>query len=112
APCMGWKPMPRLCIQWHGLPARAGDAGIPTPRSPWLLSPIRFFTARVTNLSPLSALLCDSAVNLLFVLDNDDMATIDEILRAAVTAKASDVHINVGAPPLFRINTVISHSDF
>ena len=40
------------------------------------------------------------------------MSLIDDILRAAVTNKASDVHINVGAPPLFRINTVVQHSDF
>ena len=40
------------------------------------------------------------------------MSLIDDILRAAVTNKASDVHINVGAPPLFRINTVVKPSDF
>src|SRR5437868_1682669 len=40
------------------------------------------------------------------------MADLDEILRAAVAAKASDIHINVGAPPLFRIHTVVTHSDF
>ncbi|MDB5301876.1 MAG: pilT [Phycisphaerales bacterium] len=34
------------------------------------------------------------------------------MLRNAVTAKASDVHINVGSPPLFRINTVVAPSDF
>jgi twitching motility protein PilT len=37
---------------------------------------------------------------------------INDILRNAVTAKASDVHINVGAPPLFRIHTVVQPSDF
>src|SRR2546421_2727371 len=40
------------------------------------------------------------------------MALIDDILRNAVAAKASDVHINVGAPPLFRIHTIVSPSDF
>ena len=37
---------------------------------------------------------------------------IDDILRNAVKAKASDVHINVGSPPLFRIHTVVQPSDF
>lgn len=37
---------------------------------------------------------------------------VNDILRNAVTAKASDVHINVGSPPLFRIHTVMQHSDF
>jgi twitching motility protein PilT len=37
---------------------------------------------------------------------------LNDILRNAVTSKASDVHINVGQPPLFRINTVIQSSDF
>jgi twitching motility protein PilT len=37
---------------------------------------------------------------------------LNDILRNAVTAKASDVHINVGAPPLFRIHTVVTPSDF
>ncbi len=40
------------------------------------------------------------------------MANIDDILRAAITAKASDVHINVGAAPLFRIHTIMTASDF
>src|SRR5438874_306125 len=40
------------------------------------------------------------------------MSLIDDILRNAVAAKASDVHINVGLPPLFRIHTVVTHSDF
>jgi twitching motility protein PilT len=37
---------------------------------------------------------------------------IDEILRKAVSARASDVHIHVGAPPLFRIDTLVQASDF
>jgi len=37
---------------------------------------------------------------------------INDILRNAVSMKASDVHINVGAPPLFRIDTVVQPSDF
>jgi twitching motility protein PilT len=37
---------------------------------------------------------------------------IQDILRKAVSLKASDVHINVGAPPLFRVNTVMSASEF
>ena len=37
---------------------------------------------------------------------------INDILRAAVQNKASDVHITVGAPPLFRVNTVMAPSDF
>jgi len=41
------------------------------------------------------------------------MSTIlNDILRNAVTAKASDIHINVGQPPLFRIHTVVTRSDF
>jgi twitching motility protein PilT len=40
------------------------------------------------------------------------MSLIDDILRNAVAAKASDIHINVGAPPLYRIHTVMSASDF
>src|SRR6266498_281010 len=40
------------------------------------------------------------------------MSIINDILRNAVTAKASDVHINVGLPPLFRIHTVVTPSDF
>src|SRR5205085_11592643 len=40
------------------------------------------------------------------------MSMLDDILRNAVAAKASDVHINVGAPPLYRIHTVITPSDF
>jgi len=37
---------------------------------------------------------------------------IDDILRAAVQLKASDVHLCVGSSPLFRIHTVVSASDF
>jgi twitching motility protein PilT len=37
---------------------------------------------------------------------------VNEILRAAFNAKASDVHINVGLPPMFRIHTVMQPSDF
>src|SRR3954451_23064276 len=40
------------------------------------------------------------------------MSLLNDILRNAVAAKASDIHINVGAPPLFRIHTVVTHSDF
>jgi twitching motility protein PilT len=37
---------------------------------------------------------------------------LNDMLRNAVQAKASDVHINVGSPPLFRIHTVVTPSDF
>ena len=40
------------------------------------------------------------------------MSILNDILRNAVTAKASDIHINVGLPPLFRIHTVVTPSDF
>src|SRR3954465_4853349 len=40
------------------------------------------------------------------------MSLLNDILRNAVTAKASDIHINVGMPPLFRIHTVVTPSDF
>ncbi len=40
------------------------------------------------------------------------MSLLNDMLRNAVTAKASDVHINVGSPPLFRIHTVVQASDF
>src|SRR6478672_4980006 len=40
------------------------------------------------------------------------MSMLNDILRNAVSAKASDIHINVGLPPLFRIHTVMTHSDF
>jgi twitching motility protein PilT len=37
---------------------------------------------------------------------------LNDMLRNAVQAKASDIHINVGSPPLFRIHTVVTPSDF
>jgi twitching motility protein PilT len=40
------------------------------------------------------------------------MSIINDILRNGVNAKASDIHINVGLPPLFRIHTVVTPSDF
>src|SRR5437762_14354431 len=40
------------------------------------------------------------------------MSLLQDILRNAVNAKASDIHINVGAPPLFRLHTVMTPSDF
>jgi twitching motility protein PilT len=40
------------------------------------------------------------------------MSLLNDMLRNAVGAKASDVHINVGSPPLFRIHTVVTASDF
>lgn len=40
------------------------------------------------------------------------MSLVNDILRAAVNAKASDVHLNVGLPPLFRVHTVVQKSDF
>src|SRR3954463_628609 len=40
------------------------------------------------------------------------MSMINDILRNAFAAKASDIHINVGLPPLFRIHTIVTHSDF
>jgi twitching motility protein PilT len=40
------------------------------------------------------------------------MSILNDILRNAVQAKASDIHIMVGAPPLFRIHTVVTPSDF
>jgi len=40
------------------------------------------------------------------------MSLLNDILRTAVENKASDVHINVGHPPLFRIHTVLKASDF
>jgi twitching motility protein PilT len=40
------------------------------------------------------------------------MSLLNDILRNAVSAGASDVHINVGLPPLFRIHTVLKPSDF
>lgn len=40
------------------------------------------------------------------------MSLVNDILRNAVAAKASDVHINVGLPPLIRVNTVVTPTDF
>src|SRR5215207_11547498 len=40
------------------------------------------------------------------------MSILNDILRNACAAKASDIHINVGLPPLFRIHTVVTRSDF
>ncbi len=40
------------------------------------------------------------------------MSLINDILRAAFDAKASDIHLAVGQPPLFRVNTVMTPSDF
>src|SRR5215207_371572 len=40
------------------------------------------------------------------------MSILNDILRNACSAKASDIHINVGLPPLFRIHTVVTRSDF
>ncbi len=37
---------------------------------------------------------------------------INDILRAGVNVKASDVHINVGLPPMFRIHTAMQPADF
>ncbi|MDB5297398.1 MAG: pilT [Phycisphaerales bacterium] len=40
------------------------------------------------------------------------MSVLNDILRNAVAAKASDVHVMVGSPPLYRVNTVVAPSDF
>jgi len=40
------------------------------------------------------------------------MSMLNDILKTAVENKASDVHFNVGLPPLFRIHTVLKPSDF
>ncbi len=40
------------------------------------------------------------------------MGNLNDILRNAVAAKASDVHINVGSPPLYRVHTIMNPSDF
>ena len=37
---------------------------------------------------------------------------LDDILQAAVAAGASDIHINAGMPPLFRVTTVVQKADF
>jgi twitching motility protein PilT len=39
------------------------------------------------------------------------MSFLNDMLRTAVEAKASDIHINVGSPPLFRIHTVVAPTD-
>ena len=40
------------------------------------------------------------------------MSILNDMLRNAVSVKASDVHINVGMPPMFRIHTILKPSDF
>jgi twitching motility protein PilT len=40
------------------------------------------------------------------------MSNLNDILKTAVESKASDVHITVGLPPLFRIHTVVTPSDY
>jgi twitching motility protein PilT len=40
------------------------------------------------------------------------MSNLNDILRSAVAARASDVHINVGMAPMFRIHTALTASDF
>jgi twitching motility protein PilT len=40
------------------------------------------------------------------------MSLLNDILRTGVQNKASDIHVNVGSPPLFRIHTVMTPSDF
>ena len=40
------------------------------------------------------------------------MSNLNNILKTAVESKASDVHITVGQPPLFRIHTVVAPSEF
>jgi twitching motility protein PilT len=40
------------------------------------------------------------------------MSFLNDMLQAAVAAKASDVHINLGSPPLFRIHTVVTPSNY
>jgi twitching motility protein PilT len=40
------------------------------------------------------------------------MSNLNDILKTAVDNKASDVHITVGQPPLFRIHTVVTPSDY
>jgi twitching motility protein PilT len=40
------------------------------------------------------------------------MSLINDILRTAFEAKASDIHLTVGQPPLFRVNTTVTPSDF
>jgi twitching motility protein PilT len=40
------------------------------------------------------------------------MSLINDILKTGIDAKASDVHFNVGLPPMFRIHTVMQPTDF
>jgi twitching motility protein PilT len=40
------------------------------------------------------------------------MSLLNDILKAGVAAKASDIHMTVGSPPLFRVHTVVTPSDF
>src|SRR5690606_18377723 len=40
------------------------------------------------------------------------MSLLNDILLTGVQNKASDIHITVGSPPLFRIHTVMTPSDF
>ncbi len=40
------------------------------------------------------------------------MANIDEILRSAFEANASDIHISVGLPPMFRLSGALTPSSF
>ncbi len=40
------------------------------------------------------------------------MSLLHDILKTAVDAKASDIHLNAGLPPLFRIHTIMQPSDF
>ena len=35
------------------------------------------------------------------------MQLINDILTAAVKCKASDIHLNAGLPPMFRLNTIV-----
>lgn len=37
---------------------------------------------------------------------------LDDILQSAVASGASDIHINAGLPPMFRITTVMQRADF
>jgi twitching motility protein PilT len=40
------------------------------------------------------------------------MSALDDILKAGVAAHASDVHINAGSRPLFRVHTIMKESSF
>ena len=40
------------------------------------------------------------------------MATINDILKTAMDNKASDIHIMVGQPPLIRMHTQMTPTDF